>query len=334
MASDRTLGPGTRALIVFNPTAGQAESLKSELSACSDILRGGGWQVDMQPTSGPGDGSRIAREAAAAGYDVVIAAGGDGTINEVINGLAGSTTVLGALPIGTMNVWVRELGWPLQPRAAAEALLTARVRAIDLGRAGERYFLLMAGVGFDAAVVGGVGSKEKRKFGALAYAMRAFEIATRFRGTRVRLTIDGRVMRRRTILIVVGNSQLYGGIMKITARASIDDGLLDVCLINGNSLIEAPLRLVSILLQRYSLDPKIEYYRAHSIQIESRQRLPIQVDGDHLGQTPILFEVAPSILWALLPQTLPTDDLLQNSPRPRPRAWRRILGWLARRRPQ
>ncbi len=334
MTSDRILGPGTRGLIVFNPNAGQADALSHELGACSEILRAGGWQIEMRPTGSPGDGSRIARAAAADGYDVVIAAGGDGTINEVINGLAGTRAALGALPIGTMNVWVRELGMPLQPRAAAEALLGARVRAIDLGRAGDRYFLLMAGIGFDAAVVGGVRSQEKRKFGALAYVLRAFEIALGFRGTRVRLTIDGMVVRRRTILIVVGNSQLYGGVMKITARASIDDGLLDVCLINGNSLIDAPLRLVSIFLQRYTLDSKIEYYRAHSIRIESRQQLPIQVDGDHLGHTPIQFDVAPGILWALLPQTLPTDDLLQGSPRPRPRAWRRLLGWLARRRPQ
>jgi YegS/Rv2252/BmrU family lipid kinase len=334
IVSDRILGAGTRGLIVFNPTAGQAEALSHELSACCEILRAGGWLIEMQPTSGPGDGSRIARAAADAGYDVVIAAGGDGTINEVINGLAGTRAALGALPIGTMNVWVRELGMPLQPRAAAESLLTARVRAIDLGRAGDRYFLLMAGIGFDAAVVGGVRSQEKRRFGALAYVLRAFEISMRFRGTRVRLTIDGKVMRRRTILIVVGNSQLYGGVMKITARASIDDGLLDVCLIKGNSLINAPLRLVSIFLQRYTLDSEIEYYRAHSVQIEARQQLPVQVDGDHLGHTPITFDIAPGILQALLPRTLPTDDLLQGSARPRPRAWRRLLGWLSRRRPQ
>ena len=334
MSNERRPGPGTRALIVFNPTAGQAESLSHELEACRDILRSAGWLVELTPTTQQGDGTRIAREAAADGYDVVIAAGGDGTINEVINGLANTSTALGTLPIGTVNVWARELGMPLQPRAAAETLLAARIRPIDLGQIGGRYFLLMAGIGFDAAVVGEVRSHEKRRLGIFAYALRAFELALRFRGTRVRLRIDGRTLRRRTILIVLGNSQLYGGIMKITARASIDDGLLDVCLIQGNSLIEAPRRIASILLQRLALDPKIEYYRARSITIKSRERLPVQVDGDHAGFTPITCEAAPGALMALLPYTLPTDDLLQGSPGPRPRAWRRLLGWLAYRRPR
>jgi diacylglycerol kinase (ATP) len=333
MRSDPVPGPETRALIVFNPAAGQAEQLLGELQACGDILRAGGWEVELTPTAGPGDGTRIAREAAEAGYTVVIAAGGDGTINEVINGLAGTHTALGALPIGTMNVWIRELGLPLQPRAAAEALLRARIRPIDLGRAGQRYFLLMAGVGFDAAVVTEVRSREKRLLGAFAYVLRALDLATRFRGTRVRLVVDGKLLRRRTLMIVLGNSQLYAGVMKITARASIDDGLLDLCVIKGNSLLEAPMRLLSIFLQRHTGDREIEYHRARSVTIDAREQLPVQVDGDHIGHTPITIEAIPGALYALLPMQLPTDDLL-HAPRPRPRAWRRLLGWLAVRRPR
>lgn len=333
MTNDQTLGPDTRALIIFNPAAGQAESLTHELNACCDILRAGGWSVQLVPTEGPGDGARIAHEAARDHCDVVIAAGGDGTINEVVNGLAGTRTALGALPIGTMNVWVRELGLPLQPRAAAEVLLRSRIRPIDLGRAGDRYFLLMAGVGFDAAVVTEVRSREKRLLGALAYVMRALDLATRMGGTRVRLLVDGKILRRRTLLIVLGNSQLYAGIMKITARASIDDGLLDLCVIRGNSFIEAPLRLVSILLQRHTFDRKIEYYRARSVRIESRAQLPVQVDGEHIGSTPITIAAAPGALYALLPASLPTEDLLQAAPGTRPRAWRRLLRWLTGPRP-
>lgn len=332
--NDPTPGPETRALIVFNPAAGQAQQLLSELEACCTILRAGGWSVELTPTTAPGDGTRIAREAAANGYTIVIAAGGDGTINEIINGLAGTRTALGALPIGTMNVWIRELGLPLQPRAAAEALLRARIRPIDLGRAGDRYFLLMAGIGFDAAVVNEVRSRDKRAFGALAYVLRALDLATRFRGVRVRLTVDGKLLRRRALLIVLGNSQLYAGVMKITARASIDDGLLDLCFIKGSSLIEAPLRLLSIFLQRHTLDSKIEYHRARSIRIEARTRLPVQVDGDYIGHTPITIEAIPGALYALLPMQLPADDLLQAPLHPRPRPWRRLLGWLAWRRPR
>ena len=103
----------TRAMIVFNPTAGQAGSLEHDILIARDLWREHGWEVELRPTRGPGDGTRIAREAAALGYDIVVAAGGDGTVNEVINGLAGTRTALGALPVGTVNVWVRELGLPL-----------------------------------------------------------------------------------------------------------------------------------------------------------------------------------------------------------------------------
>src|SRR6266545_2677595 len=319
-----------RALIVFNPIAGQAGNLDQDLQAVQALWREYGWQVDQRPTSRPGDGTRIAREAAAAGYDIVVAAGGDGTVNEVVNGLAGSSTALAALPAGTVNVWVRELGLPLQPRAAAEALLRAQVRKIDLGRAGDRYFLLMGGVGFDAAVTAEVRAHEKRRLGALAYLLRAFDLATRFRGTPARIIVDGKTVRSRVLNIVIGNSQLYGGVVKITARASLDDGLLDVCIIKGNSPWSAPFRVLSIFTQRYNLDPKLEYHRAREIRIEARRPLPVQVDGDHIGQTPMTFRAVPGALYALLPPELP-DDLLRAETRPPRYAWRRMLAWLGRR---
>jgi YegS/Rv2252/BmrU family lipid kinase len=247
-----------RVLIVFNPGAGQASSAEQDIRAARDVWREHGWQVDLRPTAGPGDGARIAREAAEQGYHLVVAAGGDGTVNEVINGLAGTKTALAALPIGTVNVWVRELGLPLQPRAAAEALLNAQIRTIDLGRAGERYFLLMCGVGFDAAVTAEVRADEKRRFGALAYLMRAANLAGRFHGTPARITLDGRAVRGRMLMIVLGNSQLYGGVVKITARASLDDGLLDVCIIKGNSLWSAPERARAVFQRRANHHPDKE----------------------------------------------------------------------------
>ena len=320
-----------RALIVLNPYAGQASSLRQNVEEARNVWLAHGWTVDVETTHQPGDGVRLAREAAEQGYDVVAAAGGDGTINEVINGLAGTRTALAALPIGTVNVWVRELGFPLEPRAAAAALLHARRHRIDLGRAGDRYFLLMAGIGFDAAVVNEVRSDEKRRLGALAYVVRAFDLALRYRGRRARIALDGRIIRGRVLLVVIGNSQLYGGVFKITARACIDDGLLDVCIIKGDSLAEAPLRLFSILRQRYNLDPRIEYHRARVVHIDTRGALPVQVDGDQSGSTPMTFSVAPGALYALLPQTPPADDLLRAAPPRRRRMWQRVIGWFARR---
>jgi len=315
-----TLPANARALIVFNPTAGQAESFQRDMRAAAAVWREHGWQVELRPTAGAGDATAIARAAAEQGYDVVIAAGGDGTINEVVNGLAGTRTALGTLPVGTVNVWAREIGLPLQPRATAEALLRAQVRSVDLGLAGERYFLLMAGVGFDAAVVGEVRGAEKRRLGIFAYVWRAVGVAVRFRGQRTRVLIDGKRARGRVLLVVLGNSQLYGGVVKITARAVIDDGLLDVCIIKGTSLLSAPRRVVSIVLRRYHLDPRIEYHRARSVRVETQRPLPVQVDGDHIGETPMTFTIVPGALRALLPAELP-PDLLSAAPPARKRRW-------------
>jgi diacylglycerol kinase (ATP) len=302
-----------RTMLVFNPNAGQAEALERELVVASSVWREAGWTIQLEPTRAAGDGRRLGRLAAEQGLDLVVAAGGDGTINEVINGLAGTGTALATLPLGTMNVWARELRLPLQPRAAAEAMLTWQVRPIDLGRAGERYFLLMAGIGFDAAITADIQPAVKRRLGALAYVISGLRQALRIRGARARLTIDGRSIRRRVLQVVVGNTQLYGGLVKITQHAAIDDGLLDVCVIKGDNGLSAVRRVLAIIGRRQSRDPEIEYYRARAVQITARPALPVQVDGDSIGRTPMRFEIAPAALQALLPRDLP-PDLVQQEP--------------------
>ncbi len=303
-----------RTLIIFNPMAGQAATLQQELEGAAQVWRAAGWSVDMQPTQAAGDGTRLAREAAMAGYDLVAAAGGDGTINEIVNGLAGSETALTPLPIGTVNVWARELGLPMQPRATAEALLRGTIRRVDLGLAGERYFLLMAGVGFDAAVVMAVHAREKRRLGALAYVVRAVALAFAYGGTRAQITIDGDPLFGRVLMLVIGNTRLYGGVISITSEAIIDDGLLDVCLLRGRNWLRSLGQISSVLRRRQRADPQVEYRLAREVTISARRPLPIQVDGDYIGTTPMTFTIAPRALRVLLPERLPSNLLLTQTP--------------------
>ncbi len=227
---------------------------------------------------------------------------------------------------------VRELGLPLQPLAAATALLDAQPRAIDLGRAGDRHFLLMAGIGFDAAVTAEVRGPREAPPGRLRLCLprpRSGAALPRHAHAH-RRGWQGPAHQRPDGC--GGQHQLYGGFIKLTGRASIDDGLLDVCIIKGNTLRGVPLRILSILLRRATLDPKIEYHRAHIVQIETRQPMPVQVDGDHIGSTPMTFECVPGALRALLPPML-SADLLHAEHTPPRRAWRRMLGWVGRRPP-
>ena len=298
--------------VIFNPNAGQAAALEHALHDACQVWAQSNWRVRLQPTRGPGDATVLARAAAAEGDDVVIAAGGDGTVNEVVNGLVGTSAALGALPVGTVNVWAREIGLPLQPRAAAEALLRWIPRRIDVGKAGDRYFLLMASIGFDAEVTASVRSEHKRRFGALAYVVQGFVLALRYQGVRARILIDGKRLRGRYLMVVLGNSQLYGGLVKLTAHAIIDDGLLDVCLIQGRSLRAAPLRLWSILTRRYTADPRVRYLRAREFYFMSSKSMSVQVDGDPIGITPLQVKAIPGGLLALLPLQTPTHLLQGN----------------------
>lgn len=309
----KTLSRTTKALIVFNPAAGNADGLRDTIDEATAIWQEYGWEIQQRPTEGPGDATKIASRAADEGFDVVVAAGGDGTVNEVMNGLVGTKAALAALPVGTVNVWVRELGLPMQPADVAKAYLDARVEQIDVGKAGDRYFLLMAGIGFDAAVTAEVKSEEKKRLGIFAYAFRALQLGMKFQGMRARLTIDGREIRGRVLMVVVGNSQLYGGFVKLTARAVINDGLLDVCVIHGKSALSVPARLLSVVLGRYGRNEQVEYHRARTVRMVTSQSTPVQVDGDPHGKTPMLIEVHPGALYAVLPKETP-GELLKSVP--------------------
>lgn len=230
------LPPEPRVLILFNPFAGQAYNLKQTLESAADIWRSKGWNVEVRPTKAPGDATLQARLAAEQGYDVVVAAGGDGTVNEVVNGLVGTRVALGVLPVGTVNIWARELGLPMDLHRVANAFLTAQLEQIDVGKAGERFFLLMAGIGFDGAVTAQINPSEKKRLGVFAYVKQTLQLAWRYQGVRSFICIDGQRVRGRILLLIIGNSQLYGGVVKLTADAIVNDGLLDVCVIKGSTL--------------------------------------------------------------------------------------------------
>ena len=288
------------ARIILNPRAGQAE-LIAEVRRARALWEARGWQVDWRSTEYRGHAIELARSAAEAGFDLVVAAGGDGTVNEVVNGIAGTRTALAVLPVGTGNVWVRELKLPLRPEAAAAALLDGATYALDLGQAGDRYFLLMAGVGFDASVTRQVRPELKRRFGVMAYLLQALTIARDVRGTRVQIMLDGRPVKGRVLMVVIGNSRLYGGFLQITHHASLTDGLLDVAVIKGQDARVAPLHILSILLRRHNVTPDLLYHRAREVTISGSTPLDVQVDGDTIGVTPMTFRVVPGALQAWLP---------------------------------
>jgi YegS/Rv2252/BmrU family lipid kinase len=315
--------------LIFNPAAGSRD-VRRELGQVMAFLKRRGWQVDLRETRGPTDATTFAREAVTLGKQVVLVVGGDGTINEVVNGLAGSEVAVGLLPAGTGNVWAMEMRLPI-PSAirwrtlldATKSLVQGEIRRIDLGQVNSRYFLLWGGVGLDAQVTQRMEPRTRRakRLGALAYAVTAFLVARDFRGTRTRVVADGQKIRTRSMLIIISNAQLYARIARVAFRAYLDDGLLDVCVFKGSGLPMTLLHVAHILTERHLQDPRVAYIQAQKITIETRRPMPVQVDGDPIGTTPVTFKAIPQALRIIVPPEVPPWLFVGGGERPARFQW-------------
>ncbi len=296
-----------KSLLIVNPAAGQGrpqEALESLQAAFAPVLGG------VVITQGRGDAERAARSAAADGYEAVLAAGGDGTVNEVVNGLMaageiGGALPLGLVPMGTQNVLASELGLPAADPDATLALLRAgRTRRIDVGLAGGRHFVLMAGFGFDAQVVGEVLRPVKALLGPAAYAFAAAGALAKYRSTHIRLRLDGEEVRSEAFLVVVANAASYAyRQIKLAPFASLDDGWLDVCVFERarGDRVGFASQMMAVLARRHLRDPRVRYYRGKHLVLESEPPIQGQMDGDTFGGTPIEISVVPSALPVFVP---------------------------------
>jgi YegS/Rv2252/BmrU family lipid kinase len=290
-AGDTTSG----AVIIGNPNSGSAGD-EGYLEGFADTLRAGGLTVEVLNTERPDHATEL---AAAAGDRLVIAAGGDGTVNEVLNGLSKGAT-LGILPLGTANVLARELGLPLEPEGASEKILTGTASRMDVGvatdEAGfERRFACMAGIGFDAEVVNEVGSRLKRYLRSLAFPLVALKVY--LRGGRPDLHIEDGGTTHVVQYAVVANGQYYGGDFETAEEASLTSGELQVVLVDKVGRLMRPDVLAHILAKK-PLDRTMRSFASRGVRAESPggQRVPVQIDGEVWGNLPMTFRIEPGAL--------------------------------------
>jgi len=284
------------------------------LTAALETLRAMGWEVAARETRRGGDATRLAREAATENWDAAFAVGGDGTVNEVLNGLLGSQTALGVLPFGTANVWALEMGLPLHDMSRAAALqATAPTRWVDVGLArggedaetfGPRAFLLFSGAGFDAAIVREVEAQRavKRRWGKLFFIFVGFRQALAYRGRRVTVTVDGARYKRRVLFAITSNAQLYAALFRLPPDARVDDGLLDLTLFHGGNTLHTAWHFIRLGVGFFSRQPDIEHLRGREIEIRGAE-LPVHLDAEPVGSTPLYISIKPRALRVLVPET-------------------------------
>ncbi len=288
-------------LAIHNPHS-SGGGYRHEVPLILAALEGLGYEVEERETGGSGDATRLAAEGVARGVDLVCAIGGDGTVNEVINGLAGSTVPLALIPTGTVNVLAMELGIPLDPVDAVRVLADATLSWIDLGLAGDRYFGLMAGIGVDAAVVASLNPTFKKALREAAFALQGVATFLTQEEPLIRVTTAERTVEG--YFVVFGNSANYGGGLGVTPLADMRDGLLDVCVLKDKSLFTTISYWTAALANARLRHPKAEYFRtewAEVTTVEPHEEVLVQTDGEAAGKLPITCRVVPRGLSVLVP---------------------------------
>lgn len=305
-----TFASNRAVLLILNPTAGRRR--RGLVDAVARHVRGLGWTVDLVETAAAGDARRIAETCDAARYAVIAVAGGDGTINEVVNGLASrgeAGPALGIVPLGTANVLAHELGLGFSAAALAQTLTAGREILMQPGEASgagrTRQFSLMAGAGFDAKVVAGVSAPLKRRLGRAAYVWRSLVEARRYRPVRYSVEIDG--VRHEAASVIVTHGRLYAGPYVVAPDAALGQPLLYVCLFERWGRSQTLRFGLALLLGRLPRTAGYRVIAGHDIRVSvlsdagEQRRQPVQIDGDDALTLPVSIALAAGAVRLLRP---------------------------------
>ncbi|MBM6584182.1 diacylglycerol kinase family lipid kinase [Microvirga sp. BT689] len=279
-ASDSRLSPARRLLVIHNPTAGRGK--RRRLAAILTALRKEAVQVELRATERAGDAEQAARDCGP-DIDVLVVAGGDGTINEAINGLMAREQsplpVLGIIPVGTTNVLSRDLRIPGQANVLARLLAHGTTRDIHVGRANRRYFSLMCGVGMDAHIVDHTSLRLKKRIGKLAYVLQGLRELLAGAPRRYRAEIDGSEVVEASS-VIVAKSRFYGGEFQLASRADIGNPELQVCLFLRSGRISTLLYIIGMGTGHLDRMPGYRTVMAKAVSITGHDGDPAQLDGD------------------------------------------------------
>ncbi len=290
------------AKVIVNPAAG-ANSTHRKWPHLQDLLKHIGLSFDHQYTEAAGHAIELAREAAGKGYGCIVAVGGDGTANEVANGIlhsgGGEDISMGVVSTGTGSDFVRSVGIPLHYRDACSCLVSQGRYKIDVGiveyrnngKIEKRYFINTAGIGFDAAAVEMTERLPKNLGGTIPYLTGLVCTLIGYKNKNVELGIGDRTEKARVLSVVVSNGNYIGGGMRVAPDASLDDGLLDVCVIGDVSKFDLLKSLHMVYKGTHGEHPKVTMDKAEKVSVSSEERVLVHADGEVLGTGPASFSL-------------------------------------------
>ncbi len=292
-----------RLLVIFNPVAGRRRRQKVNrfIATCA----AGGVKVELHQTIGPDDARSVAARASRQHYDAVVAAGGDGTVNETLNGLLETQDEaplpLGVLPLGTANVLAHELALPRRPEEAARTVLSGALQHVAIGLANGRHFVLMAGVGFDAAVVAGVNSTLKRRIHQGAYVVSSLQMLRRFSFPHYRVTVGEETFIARSLIAC--KARHYGGPFVLAPKADLGTPSFQILLFERGGILNTCRYGIALLLGRLHKAKGVRLLEAAAARIEGPEGEAVQADGELVTELPLTLGISATGLNVLVPRS-------------------------------
>lgn len=295
-----------RARIIYNPTSGR-EIFKRHLGDVLQKLEEAGYETSCHATVGEGDAKKAARLAVERKYDIVIAAGGDGTLNEVVNGIAEQEyrPKLGIIPTGTTNDFARALQIPRDIEAAVDVIIKNDTIPVDIGKMNNQYFINIAGGGRLTELTYEVPIKLKTHLGQLAYYIKGIEMLPSLQAVEATIEYDGKIFEGEIMLFLIALTNSVGGFEKLAPDSSVNDGLFTLIILQKTNLAEF-IRLVSAALRGEHIhDPRVIYTKANYIKVTSPEKMQLNIDGEYGGLAPAEF----SNLYRHLEVFVPIDKI-------------------------
>ncbi len=301
--------PAKKIRVLMNPLSGRGEA-KESVSELREAFAKYMPDVKLEIlfSRSRDDMFALAKKSVEENCEIVCVAGGDGTINDVIQGLAGSSVTLGIIPTGTGNAFAQEMNIPHNIDGAVEVIASGKARRVDLGQCGGRYYLWLAGIGADALVAEELTPEMKDSLGVLAYFVFAMRHVKEIPYFDAKIILDGKEIKSRTLCVIAGNATSYDGKLQIKSTESLDDGYLDVCVAEKVTAMGILRQMLFFMAGRREYYRDIEYFgvkyfKAKRVRVEASPSVFAHTDGEVVGRTPVECVIMPKMLSLILPQS-------------------------------